>query len=128
MKKIFISYARDDYSFAHRLLAGLRNVSVEGWLDSADIAAGTATADAVRSGIQKSSAMLVLVSPNSLRSRWVDFEVGAGLSLGRPVIPILIEGADVEHELPEMLQGIRVLDARNKPIHEVVRDVEEALE
>ena len=122
-KRIFISYARDDYAFAHQLLSGLRNINVEGWMDEADIAAGAAIGTAVRAAIQKSSAIVVLVSPNSLRSRWVDFEVGAAQALGKPIVPILLEGS----ELPETLQEIVSIDARDKPIKHVVLELEKTV-
>ncbi len=122
-KRIFISYARHDYAFAHQLLSGLRGISVEGWMDEADIAAGAANGAAVRSAIEKSSAIVVLVSPSSLRSRWVDFEVGAAQALGKPIVPILLEGS----ELPETLQDIRAIDARDKLINHVALELEKAV-
>ena len=122
-KQIFISYARNDYAFAHQLLSALRDINVEGWMDEADVAAGAAIGEAVRSAIRKSNAVVVLVSPNSLLSRWVDFEVGAAQALGKPVVPILLEGS----ELPETLQGIGSIDARDKPIDNVVLELEKAV-
>ena len=127
MKRIFISYARDDYSFAHKFLDALQGVDVEGWMDSADIAAGMATSEGTRTALTNSSAVVVLVSPSALKSRWIDFEIGAGLALGKPIIPILITGADIDKHLPEPLRNLQVLDARNKSSEEIVRDVEKAL-
>jgi hypothetical protein len=127
MKKIFLSYARDDYPFAHQLLAALRKVKVEGWMDTADVAAGGAIGGDVRSAIKHSSAMIVLVSRRSLESNWVNFEIGAGLALRKPIIPILIKDGDLEHDLPAMLKDIQFLDARNKPVDEVIRDIERAI-
>ena len=91
-KRIFISYARADYAFAHQLLSALRDFNIEGWMDDTDIAAGSAVGDAVRSAIQKASAVVVLVSPMSVRSQWVSFEVGAAQALQKPIVPILLEG------------------------------------
>jgi hypothetical protein len=122
-KRIFLSYARDDYAFAHQLLSGLRNVEVEGWMDHTDIAAGAAVGAAIRSAIQKSSAIVVLVSPSSLRSGWVNFEVGAAQALRKPIVPILLKGND----LPETLEGISFLDARDKPIEHVLLELKKAV-
>jgi hypothetical protein len=124
---IFISYARQDYPFAHKLVAALRNVSIKGWLDDVDIAAGSAVSSGLRSAINESGAMVVLVSPRSLESQWVNFEIGAGLAQDRPIIPILVEGADIDQKLPEVFHGMPVVDARNRPIGDVVRDLEEAM-
>ena len=124
---IFISYAGQDYSFAHKLAAGLHNVGIVVWMDDAGIAAGCRAPSGLRSAINESGAMVVLVSPQSLESQWVNFEIGAGLAQDRPIIPILIEGVDIDQKLPEVFHGMPVVDARNRPIGDVVRDVEEAM-
>jgi len=128
MRRIFISYAREDRAHAQKLLAALVETGVEGWMDATDIASGAAVSKAVRSAIERSGAIVVLLSPKSLHNKWVNFEVGAGLALGRPIIPIIVEGPGLEHELQETLHGIHILDARNRPIEQVAKDVEAALE
>jgi TIR domain len=127
MTKIFLSYASDDYPFAHRLREGLKNVSVEGWMDSADIAAGEATSKAVRSAMKSSKAVVVLISPKALESSWVGFEIGASEALGKSIIPILIKGPNVGGTLPEPLRDLKFIDAREMSIQEVIKEVEKAL-
>jgi hypothetical protein len=127
MTKVFLSYAHDDHSFAHRLSTALKGVKIEGWMGEADIASGLAKGDSLRSAIKGSNAIVVLVSPSALERRWVEFEIGAGLGLGKPIIPILIGGGGAEADLPEPLRGLKMLDARDRPTADVVRDVEEAL-
>ncbi len=127
MKKLFISYARSDYPFAHRLVEHLKQYGVSGWLDHADIAAGDAFASTIRSALQESSAMVVLLSPASIHNQWINFELGAGAALGIPIIPIVVDGEEFEDDLPEPLRGVHFLDARNKPLEDVAAEVEEAL-
>jgi hypothetical protein len=127
MNKIFLSYARSDYPYAHKLVEHLKQHGVSGWMDSADISSGGAVASKVRSAIQDSHAMVVLVSPESLRSNWVNFEVGAGMALDIPIIPIVVQGEGVENDLPEQLRGMRHLDARNRPVIEVAKELEETI-
>lgn len=127
MKKLFLSYARADYSFAHRLVEHLKQYGASGWMDNADISAGNAVASAIRSALQESSAVVVLVSPDSLRSPWVEFEVGAAAALGLPIIPVVVGGKGVENDLPEPLRGIVLLDARNRPVSEIAEELERAV-
>jgi hypothetical protein len=96
-------------------------------MDSADISAGSATASGVRSALQGSKAMVVLVSPASLGDRWVNFELGAGVAQDLPIIPIIVGGDDVESELPEWLRENELLDARNTPMDAVAEEVEKSL-
>lgn len=126
-KKIFISYARPDYPFAHRLVEHLKQYGTSGWMDAADISAGGAIASTIRSALKESSAVVVLVSPDSLRSHWINFELGASAALNIPIIPIVIGGEGVENDLPEPLRGVQFIDARNRPIDAIAEEVEKAL-
>lgn len=124
MDKIFISYAHSDQPIAERILSELRHVSVEGWRDAADLAAGNAISTSLLKALRRSSAIVVLLSPKSLASKWLLFEVGAAQGLGKRIIPVIIKGEDIERSIPEPLQGFRWLDARNKPPHEAARQIE----
>ena len=130
MKKphVFISYARSDYPFAHQLVEHLKRYKVKGWMDSADIAAGSAIASELRAALKASSAMVVLVSPDSLHSQWGNFKLGASAALVFPIIPILVGEEGGEIELPESLQGVKPLDARNRPVDVVARELESVLD
>jgi hypothetical protein len=127
MAKIFISYSLADKQFAQQLVEHLKQHEVSGWLDAADISAGSAIASEVRTAIRDSAAIAVIVSPESVRSRWVDFEVGAGIALGIPIIPIVVEGKDIETDLPEQLRGLNLVDARNRPVEEVAQELEDSI-
>jgi hypothetical protein len=127
MKKVFISYARSDEPFARRLVEQLADFDTSGWMDAADISAGTIVADHIRSAIKEADALVVLVSTRSRDSQWVNFEVGAGLALGVPVIPVVLEGEDLDKQLPEPLRDVRFVDARNRPIKEVASEIERTL-
>jgi len=124
MKKVFISYLHSDEPFVRRLVEHLGNFKTSGWRDDADISAGNIFADRIRSAIKQADALVVLVSTRSRESRWVNFEVGAGLAMGVPVIPVVIEG---EGQLPEPLRDVRSVDARNRPIEEVVSEIEKSI-
>jgi hypothetical protein len=125
--RVFISYASSDYPHAHRLVERLKRYGVTGWMDDADIAAGSESASAIRSALWESSAMVVLVSPAALRNRWVNFELGAGAALELPIIPIIVGGEDVENEVPEWLREVKFLDARNTPMDAVAEELEKTL-
>jgi hypothetical protein len=128
MTDVFISYAHSDGGKAEDIVRALRTSNVSGWLDSADIAAGGSIPSAVREAMKKSSAVLVLLSPQALHSAWVQFEIGAAEALGKKIIPVIVSGKNLEGELPDILKDRHVIDARDRPSGDVVRDVERALE
>jgi hypothetical protein len=127
MNRVFISYARGDQSVAARLLSEVQHVSFEGWMDTADLAGGEAFSASIRDALRRSSAVVVLISPRSLDSKWVQFEIGAAEALGKRIIPVIIEGKDIESSIPDALWGVTWLDARDKSVSEVAREIEEAL-
>jgi hypothetical protein len=127
MNRVFISYARGDQSVAARLLSEVQHVSFEGWMDTADLAGGEAFSASIRDALRRSSAVVVLISPRSLDSKWVQFEIGAAEALGKRIIPVIIEGKDIESSIPDALWGVTWLDARDKSVSEVAREIEKAL-
>jgi hypothetical protein len=127
MNRVFISYARGDQSVAARLLSEVQHVSFEGWMDTADLAGGEAFSASIRDALRRSSAVVVLISPRSLDSKWVQFEIGAAEALGKRIIPVIIEGKDIESSIPDALWGVTWLDARDKSLSEVAREIEEVL-
>jgi len=128
MKKIFISYVHSDQQFARRLVEPLKDFQTSGWMDATDISSESTIPGRIRSALKEADALVVLVSVRSRESQWVNFEVGAGVAMGVPVIPVVIEGEDLEYELPEPLRDIQIVDARNRSIQEVVSEIEKSME
>jgi hypothetical protein len=127
MTNVFISYANADRPKAEQLVSQLRRVSVAGWRDVTDLAAGEVVSASTREALRRSSAVIVLLSPRSLGSEWLQFEMGAAEALGKKIIPVIIEGENIEQALPVLLRELPWLDGRNKTPHEVARDIEEAV-
>lgn len=127
MRNVFISYARGDELAARELRANLRDMEVTGWMDESDIATGEAISEKIRDSLKRASAVIVIVSEQSLKSPWVQFELGAAEGMGKPIIPILIGAAGIEKKLPEWLQDLRYVDARAQPFQDVATEVARAL-
>jgi TIR domain len=104
--QIFISHSHDDANIAEALVDALlaamdispdsvRCTSVPGH----QLPFGRTIAEQLKVDIGATSAVLVLLTQNSLRSKWVLFELGATWALGKVVIPILGHGMAVS-DLP----------------------------
>ncbi len=128
MFDVFISYANSDRDVAERLVSALRASNVSGWLDKADIAAGDSIPSAVRAALKGSKAVLVLLSPRSLQSEWVQFEIGAAEALGKKIVPVIVSGEHLEKQFPAILGNRQWIDARHQSHEDVVRDIERSLE
>jgi len=71
---VFISYSWKDHAFATRLQADLTARGAEVWLDSIKISPGDRIADRITRGLQQTTHVLQLLSPYSVRSKWVERE------------------------------------------------------
>ena len=86
VKCMFISHQQKDKESAKKIADYLMEAGIDVYFDSYDNDLkvhhqsnnAKAVTDAIRKGINNSSHMLVLVSPNTLYSTWVPFEIGYG--------------------------------------------------
>jgi hypothetical protein len=79
---VFISYAHSDRRFVQRLAGCLRQVGVRYFLDNERLVWGDRLTDKVSDALNECIAVLVVISPGSLKSQWVPFELGHALGAG----------------------------------------------
>ncbi len=114
MSSIFMSYSRKDGSYANQLQSVLDKLDVHGFLDETDIATGGKWNKHLRDTIRKTDAVVIILSENSIYSNWVMAEAGIAWGLDKRIIPVIPPGSKLEaHEIPPVLQGTQVLDARH---------------
>jgi DNA helicase II / ATP-dependent DNA helicase PcrA len=89
----FISYSHADMDFANRLHSDLVNASVDVWRDETETRAGDYLDSEIQSALQrKVTHGLVLLSPQSVQSKWVLDEIAfIQASTKVELIPLLIE-------------------------------------
>ncbi len=92
----FISYSSRDDEFAQRLHTDLQSKGVRCWYAPEDLKIGDRFRDRIEESIRIHDKLLVVLSANSIDSRWVQTEVEAGLERerreSRPVLfPISID-------------------------------------
>jgi hypothetical protein len=111
---VFISYASADGETARRLANDLESAGVDTWFDEFELKAGDPLLHTIRAGIEQSDFLLVLVSANSIASKWVDGEVREAfekhINTGAPaIIPIRVD----DTEPPTFLRSIKYVDIRS---------------
>lgn len=95
----FISYASTDQEFAQRLYTDLRfHYGVDCWFGPADLKIGDNFPERIEKAIRGKEKLVVVMSKNSVNSRWVETEVRAAFELERKrhrrvLLPIMIDGA-----------------------------------
>jgi len=108
---VFVSYSSADRKFARRLAANLQGRGARIWFDEGQIDVGDSLIEKLRDGIDRMEFLLVVLSPDSVRSEWVRREVDVAMTQeieGKriKVLPVLYRQCD----LPGFLKGKRYAD------------------
>jgi len=115
--RVFMAYDARDREYAGRLSDFLEAHGIRRWMAPGSIEPGARWDVALVGAVIDSTAMVVIMSPNSSRSKWVQEELRIAGREGLPVIPILLAG-----EPFESLLQYQFFDARDgqMPPQEVV--------
>jgi len=110
---VFLSYASADREMAHKIVNELREQGNHVWFDAYELQYGDSIVKTIENAISVSDYLVVLLSPNSVNSVWVQKELGAALSselTSRDItlLPVLIEACDI----PPILASYQHLDLR----------------
>jgi hypothetical protein len=87
---VFISYSRTDRAYVGRLAAHLTDEEIPVWYDY-EMAAGDRFATVIQHQIDMCAAFIVVLTPASITSEWVDREIQYAEGEGKPVLPLLLE-------------------------------------
>jgi hypothetical protein len=86
---VFISYSHIDSEVADDIAAILEEFEITFFRDVKDIEWGQPISLKVKEGLNDSLAILVIVSPASLKSHWVPYEIGYATAKEKRILPYL---------------------------------------
>ena len=99
MQKIFISYSRKDIDFVRKLAGDLEKASYDVWWDITDLRGGDDWVKTLPAAIAAAEYFIIVLTPNSVNSEWVQKEYTQALTLRKKIIPIMFEMCDVPFAL-----------------------------
>jgi hypothetical protein len=125
MPKAFLSYSQQDKETAHKLAADLQQRGVETWFDLWEIGAGDSLIQKIFvEGLANAAFFLVLLSPSSVKSRWVREELDAALVRRLEgvlkVMPILLEPTSIPIAL-RALRWVNLADNYDAGLRDIVK-------
>lgn len=99
-KDVFISYAHEDRGLATKFADSLREQGCSPWLDIWNLRPGDDWKDEIQEALGRSKSIVVLLTPNSVRSPWVNRELNRladehGGSEAARFLPVVIGNVDV---------------------------------
>jgi HEAT repeat protein len=128
MRHVFLSYSHKDNDFAQLLRIELQNSGIPSWLATDDIKPGEDWKTEIDDAINNSFALIVIISPESDRSKYVTYEWALAYGLGVPIIPILYKHLEFPQKLHPRLESLQYEDFTintNRPWHRIVERLSE---
>lgn len=121
--KIFFSYAPQDQQFAQILAKKLEAEGHRVWDPERDLISGSDWASTLMKQLKSADAMVVLLSPDAIDSRWVSHEIEYALGAKRlqdRLIPVLVRPTKNIPWILRELQLVRFGDNPEKVAKEVL--------
>lgn len=105
---VFLSYSTQDKDEAREIYAALAAIRKKCFMAEKSLQPGDTFQDEIRSALQASTEIWILVSPRSITSTWVQREVAAAWALQKRIVPILLQCSP--GHLPEILAELHAVD------------------
>ena len=88
---VFISYSHKDEELAKELRQLLVSKGLKCFMSGMDIRSGDPWAETIRDALKGSQELLLVITTDSIGSKWVMCEGGAGWALGKRMVPALLK-------------------------------------
>src|SRR5436309_2331029 len=120
MIQIFLSHSSKDHTLVEPIRAQAHAIEVEVYLHELHSEPGASMSIKIKEAIKASQALVVLITPNTIPSPYVNQEIGFALGQGLPVIPLVTAG--VGSEQLAMLEGTEYIEFdNNQPQHALTK-------
>jgi hypothetical protein len=121
--KIFLSYASQDQESAQMLAKNLEAKGHRVWDPERDLISGSDWASTLMKQMKSAEAMVVLLSPEAVDSRWVSHEIEYALGAKRlqdRLIPVLVRPTKKIPWILRELQLVKLGDNPEKATQEIL--------
>lgn len=133
VKCVFISHQKRDAAVCRKIADYLINAGVDVYFDEYDADLKDynqrkhpeQVVDAIKKGINRSSHMLCVISPNTMYSKWVPWEIGYGYD--KTKVSVLTLKGIPDTELPEYLKTVPIIRG-TKSLNTFIATIEHQLE
>ncbi|MDX1995301.1 MAG: TIR domain-containing protein [bacterium] len=107
---VFISYSHEDRLTANLFSQRVEEMGFRTWIDFTELKGGDEWKKSIDRALTQSVAMLVLLTPESVRSSWVQYEVERAQEYNCTVIPLMMRYT----ALPAFLDHLHYIDFRDR--------------
>ena len=111
IKQVFISHSKDDCHEADIVYEYLESQGYKCWMDAHDITPGIPYAKEIMKGFKASSAIVVVISKNTMESKGVINEVDNVYKRNKIIIPFRVDDTPLSEELSFYLSATQWINA-----------------
>jgi hypothetical protein len=127
-KNIFISYSRNDSAFVDQLISDLTEAGFNLWRDKDNLKPGTPSWErAIREAIKEAGAIVLVASPASLNSDYVQGELALAKIYHCPIYPIWGDGDQWIESAPLDMVNYQYVDGRGEGYVNAVKQLTDTL-
>jgi hypothetical protein len=134
--QVFISHSSNDKDLVRRIADVLKESGMDVWDDTREILPGDNWAEKIAKALEESQAMVVLLTPDTLNSKWMSWDIQYALgqmAYNKRIIPVLIgDPEDVpKQDIPWILRHLKMVylpeQGKNKAsIKQIAEAIKEA--
>lgn len=125
-KKVFLSYANNDSTYANLLARSVRRKGVDTFALQETVVPDNDWDELLRRELEESPAFIPLISGNWNRSNMAALEYGAAFAMGKKIIPVVIANT-TNDDVAIDLNRYSLVDAKNEDLETVAHQVEGAI-
>jgi len=116
--KVFISHSSRDKNFVSKLKKDLNDNLIETWFDKDEMFPGDDLMEKLSSGLDKSTHFLIILSPSSVESEWVQLELKNALSqIQEETLEKIIPIKYRECEIPKPIEKLLFIDLSKETVY-----------
>lgn len=130
--KVFLSHSKSDETVARKVASALQDAGMEVWDHHIEILPGDNWAEKIARALRESEAMVVLLSPDALRSEWLHKEIEYALGEKRysnRLIPVLIPPPETfsQENIPWILKKLNMIELSKYEDDEGIKQITQAI-
>ena len=126
--QIFISYSSRDAGFVSRLASSLEQAGISTWVDRKRIAGGDQWMESLANAMDCSSAVILVISPDAVKSRWVMNEISFATRRGMRVMPVICRDTQIPALFDFSIGGIQRIDFTKGTFQDALNSLTQAIQ
>lgn len=124
---VFISYSRQDLDIARAINMELNEAGITTFFDISDHSGSDGYQDMIAGAIMSSQLLVFLCTPHSIQSSWAKNEVSYAISIGKTVVPVIVDDTELSIDLRFSLDRFNHLDVHTATLASDIRRVTERI-